>query len=119
MPAPRLVSSPGAGFVMRPVERGHDSLASLLRRFPDAHVSNRVLFLATMAHGGVATPDPAPLALLLGVDGGKPAVVYPRAVLDAVEAIATAHEWDALREYFTAVRSMPDVLEPWARRKRD
>lgn len=112
-------SDRGVGNVIRGVDRGHDTLASLLRRFPEAHVSTRVLFVSAVACSGVRTPNTAPLVKLLGLNTGAPTAIYPRPVLDAVEAIATANEWDALHEYFVSIAALPGVERPWASRKRD
>jgi hypothetical protein len=100
---------------IRTVDRGHGTLASLLDRFPDALVSNRVMLVVVIAHRrGVGFGGD--LGYALGVS--SEVAVYPREMLEASIAIAMAGETDALVSYFKSIRALSGRIEPWITAKK-
>jgi hypothetical protein len=100
---------------IRTTDRSHGTIASLLERFPDALVSNRVVLVAVVAYmRGVGFGGD--LGYALGVF--NEVAVYPREMLEASIAIAMAGETDALVSYFKSIRAMPGRIEPWITAKK-
>jgi hypothetical protein len=81
----------------------------LLKRFPTADVSNRVIAVLCVAHG--FHDDIGPLQYALGTD--SEVAVYPREMLEASLAIVQAREPAALVAYFESIRALPGKIEPW------
>jgi len=97
---------------IRTADRSHGTIASLLERFPDALVSNRVMLVTVAAYRrNAGVLEERDLGHALGVT--SEVAIYPREMLEASIAIAMAGETDALVSYFKAIRALPDRITPW------
>src|SRR5690349_8929910 len=71
---------------IKPLPSGHGTLPTILERFPDAMVSNRVI----LAMCAASSPRVNRGALAKTLKCGSEVAVYPRDILEAAAAIAMA-----------------------------